>query len=258
LRHEVEALQAEAARLRAELARLQQLAARAQTQVQTAADRNAVLRRQAETEAEAVASLGRAVDQRRQALQRLEAELLARSGTLSELRREIEGERQALTQLRRETQSARAAIAAAQIAANVEPEAPPPPEPSVAAPAKEGFSLRFESDEALLQLVRDGRVRLFALAPARTWRLELAVEGPRFSPAQAPGRFHEMTPESVPGALVRALQRDPGIQRRERVTWAVELPGDIAQAVRQALSDRRSGTILIGEDGRVRMEEARP
>jgi hypothetical protein len=258
LRQEVEALQADAATLRAESARLQHLAARARTQAQTAADRGAVLRRQAEAGAEELARIGRAVDQRRQALQRLEEELLARGGTLSELSREIDRERRALTRLRGETKSARAAIAAAQIEANAEPETPSPPEPSVAAPAKEGFSLRFGSDEALMRLVRDGRVSLFALAPARAWRLELESERPHFTPAQAPRRFHEMTPESVPGALVRALQRDPGIQRRERVTWAVELPGDIAGAIRQATSGRLGGTLLIGDDGRVRVEDPGP
>jgi hypothetical protein len=63
-----------------------------------------------------------------------------------------------------------------------------------------------------------------------------------------------MTADSVPNALVRALQRGVGIQRRDRVTWAVQLPGDIAQAVRQAMSGRRGGTLLIGADGRVLLE----
>ncbi len=257
LRQEVEALQTEATALRAELARLQHLAASAQTQAQAGADRDAALRRQAEAGSEELARLGRAVDQRRQALQRLEAELRARGRTLSELRREIDRERQALSRLSRETTAARAAIATAQIEANAEPEVKPPPEPSVVAPSKEGFSLRFGSDEALTRLVRDGRVSLFALAPARAWRLELGVDGPHFTPAQAPRRFHEMTPESVPGALVRALQRDPGIQRHERVTWAVALPDDIAQAIREAMSGLRGGTLLIGDDGRVRVEGLR-
>jgi hypothetical protein len=258
LRQEVEALQAEAATLRAELARLQRLAAQARTRAQTAADRNASLHRQAEAGAEELARIGRAVDQRRQALQRLEAKLLARRGTLSELGREIDRQRQALTRLRREAKSARAAIATAQIEKNAEPEAPSPPEPRVATPAKEGFSLRFGSDEVLMRLVRNGRVSLFALAAPRSWRLELESGRPHFTPAPAPQRFHEMTSESVPGALVQALQRNPGIQRRERVTWAVELPGDIAQEIRRAMSDRRGGTLLIGDDGRVRVEGLRP
>jgi hypothetical protein len=216
------------------------------------------LRLRAEAEAGELARLGRAVDQRRQTLQRLEAQLLTRGRSLSELRREVDRERQALARLRRATTEARGELATAQIEADLEPEAQPTPEPASAAPAQEGFSLRFGSDAALMRLVRDGRVSLLAVAPKRAWRLELGAEGPRFAPAQPPRRFHEMTPESVPGSLVRALERDPGIHRRESVTWAVQLPGDIAEAVHLAMSSRRSGTLLIGADGRVLVEEVRP
>jgi hypothetical protein len=252
-------LQAEAAALRAELAQLQHLVAEAQTRAQTAVDQDTALRRRLESGSEELAQLGRAVDQRRQTLQRLEAELLARGRNLSALRRDLDRERRRLARLHRATAEARTAIARAQTEANAEAAAKPTPEPVAAKPAQEGFSLRFGSDAALIQLVRARRVSLLVLAAERAWRLELDAEGPRFAPAEAPPRrFHEMTPESVPSALVRALQRDPGINRRESVTWAVQLPGDIAQAIRRAMSSRRSGTLLIGADGRVRVEEFGP
>ena len=132
-----------------------------------------------------------------------------------------------------------------EVAQPVAPEvSEPAPEPVAPAPAvpETGLVLRFASDADFLQLVRSGKVRLFALQPEGQLVLD---RGFTFRDAQAPGEVHEL--ETVP-ARVRAALPDLAATPR----WAVRLPRRTREDI-QRLADRHaSGQLIIDRTGGVR------
>ena len=91
---------------------------------------------------------------------------------------------------------------------------PTPAEPAAersaeaAAPASEprrGFTLRFESDAALLRLVSRGEASVFVFDGPRALRLGFGPQGAQFTVAASPRSFHAIAPETVPAVLREAL-----------------------------------------------------
>lgn len=116
-----------------------------------------------------------------------------------------------------------------------------------------GFLLRFESDEAMFDLIEAGGVSLFALGEGSTWRL--AASGGRFSfhAVAAPKQIYEMTPATVPADLLRALRRRASVPTNH-VTWGVVLPAMIRSDIERLMRDSNGGRLLIQSDGRVRLD----
>ncbi len=131
-----------------------------------------------------------------------------------------------------------------------EPVAPASP-PS---PAQVGFTLRFESDQALERLVAAGEVKLYASVRDRTWRMAAGRGRVSFFPASVPGRVHEMAPETVPVGVVRALRRSVAVIEPQSVTWGVVLPARTRRELMQLMQDQRGGSLIIAPDGAVSLE----
>jgi len=120
-----------------------------------------------------------------------------------------------------------------------------------------GFTLRFASDAALSQLVREGSVRLLGMAGAKAWLLALDRGGPRFAPHPPPRSFHEMTPATVPLEYVRALGARSDAPGSSDVVWGVELPADLERRISQLLSGAEgSGALVIRADGGVELQSS--
>ncbi len=127
---------------------------------------------------------------------------------------------------------------------------------TTAAPPKETqptFTLRFASDAALQRLVRSRQVQLYALAKGSVWRLSPQASELLFVPAAAPARIHEMTEDTVPARLVRALTRAAAPDSGD-VTWGVTLPGATTDAIASHLRSREGASLVIEADGHVRRE----
>ena len=125
--------------------------------------------------------------------------------------------------------------------------APPPKE------VQPTFTLRFASDGALQRLVKSRQVQLYALAKGGVWRLSPEAGELLFKPAAAPARMHEMTEDTVPARLVRALAHAAAPGSGE-VTWGVTLPGATTDAILTHLRSREGGSLIIEADGHVRRE----
>lgn len=114
-----------------------------------------------------------------------------------------------------------------------------------------GLSLRFSSDTALLALVAQRRVQVYAWARDRAWQLSSERGSLRFAPADRPKRFHHMAPDTVPRVVARALTRaTPGARA---ATWGVVLPVDIGRRLARLTQQHANGTLLIQADGQVRL-----
>ena len=129
-------------------------------------------------------------------------------------------------------------------------EVPPPPAP----PEQEGFTLRFETDRALTRLVARGVVGLYAISDPQTLRLNVTEGRMSFWEASTPNQFHEMDRGTVPADVVRALLRIAEIDVTT-VKWGVTLPADMQRDLNGYLELSTGGALVIGADGKLRLEQ---
>lgn len=136
----------------------------------------------------------------------------------------------------------------------------PAPQPHPNTPAtgvtsvrQEQLVLRFASDTALLALVAQRRVRVFAWVRDTAWRLSSEGSVLSFAPATAPKRFHNMAPDTVPNVIVHALNSATSTVGSGTVSWGVTLPADTTRELKRLVSRHRSGALVIQANGRVHL-----
>jgi hypothetical protein len=130
-----------------------------------------------------------------------------------------------------------------------------PQEASMSA-GQEGLILRFVSDTALLALVAQRRVDVYAWLRNAPLKLSSQRGVLRFAPATAPRHFYSMTPDTVPSAIARALEDSAPTARDDSVTWGVTLPADTQLQLERLIEQHRSGALIIDTSGRVRFQQA--
>lgn len=129
---------------------------------------------------------------------------------------------------------------------------PPTPSTVVEVPADEGFTLQFETDHALTNLVAANTVGLYAITPERALRMTIENDQPTFWDASLPRQFHEMDATTVPSAVVHALQRYGN--GASELKWGVTLPNAMTERLNQLLRGNAGGALVIGADGILRLE----
>lgn len=134
------------------------------------------------------------------------------------------------------------------------PATPTPQEPEVPEETPRGFSLRFDSDAALVGLVERDEVDLYAFARDRVWQFMIVDGRPTFRSAQAPGQIHEMAPDTVPHQVVTAL-RQSAVVPAGGVKWGVTLPAPTAAVLARVLATSKGGDLVIDADGFLHLEE---
>jgi hypothetical protein len=134
--------------------------------------------------------------------------------------------------------------------------AAPQPQPASASPpadTQEGFTLRFETDHALTQLVSRNEIGLYAITSGNALRMTINRDKAEFWSASLPKRFHEMDVATVPESVVRALQKSTN-HSAEPTKWGVTLPTVMSAKLNTYMQDYRGGALVIGADGILRME----
>jgi len=131
--------------------------------------------------------------------------------------------------------------------------APAPIESPEAADDEDGFSLRFESDQALMRLVATSKVGLYAIESGRAQRMTVSDSRISFWSASTPNTFHEMETATVPPAVVDALARTG--TTTSAVSWGVTLPGMLRSQLDTLMNGRSGGDLVIGKDGNLRLDE---
>ena len=133
----------------------------------------------------------------------------------------------------------------------------PDPLPTVNGPAEPverdvGFTLRFESDRALMRLVAARKVGLYAIDTNRAQRMAVSESRISFWDASTPGSFHEMEQATVPVPVVDALART-GVDT-DSVSWGVTLPGRMRAELDGLMNGNGGGSLVIAADGSLRLE----
>jgi hypothetical protein len=126
-----------------------------------------------------------------------------------------------------------------------------PPAPAPAGKIQDGFSLRFESDDALKRLVARDVVGLYAISPNGVQRMNVDGDRLNFWNASLPQRFHEMDVATVPTEVLTAYGRS-GVA--DGIRWGVSLPPAMSQQLNDFLDELDGGALIIGRDGRLRVE----
>lgn len=116
----------------------------------------------------------------------------------------------------------------------------------------QGFTLRFESDTALTRLVERDVVGLYVISDASIHRMAIDSGALSFWPASAPQRFHEMDVATVPATVLNEWRRG---HRGGDVKWGVSIPAPMARDLNAYLSDHEGGSLVIGRDGQLRLEQ---
>ena len=137
------------------------------------------------------------------------------------------------------------------------PAAPPEAEPATPETTHEpeGFSLRFESDQALMRLVAQSQVGLYAIDGSRALRMAVNASRISFWDASTPNAYHEMESATVPAPVVEALARNGG--SGQTVAWGVTLPGKMRAQLDTLMQDHSGGALVIGKNGNLRLESGK-
>jgi hypothetical protein len=133
----------------------------------------------------------------------------------------------------------------------------PAMEPEIAAPAPQeadGFTLRFESDAALMRLVAASQVGVYAIDRDSARRMAVSESRISFWDASMPNSFHEMEVSTVPAPVIDALARSGADS--SGVSWGVTLPGKLKTQLEDLMQQHRGGSLLIGANGQIRLEES--
>jgi hypothetical protein len=117
---------------------------------------------------------------------------------------------------------------------------------------EEGFTLRFESDAALMRLVATSHVGLYALEQDRAQRMTVSESRISFWAASTPNTFHEMETSTVPGAVIEALTRTG--TKAGTASWGVTLPGKLKTQLDDLMREHSGGSLIIGASGDIRWE----
>jgi len=127
-------------------------------------------------------------------------------------------------------------------------------QPPIAAAGPPSPSLRFASPAAMLRLVANRQIEVFAKTDAGSFRL--STGGRRFLPASLPSELYLMAPDTVPADLVGALATAAG--SGAGATWGVSLAPPIQARLTRAVDNGVSGLLLIDAAGRVLPAEPMP
>jgi len=139
---------------------------------------------------------------------------------------------------------------------------PPPPQsqqPAAAeakpapAAAQEGFTLRFETDQALTQLVSRNEIGLYAISAGQALRMTMNRDKAEFWNASLPKQYHEMDTSTVPKAVVDALMLSNSFGTDPAV-WGVTLPATMTASLNKYMHENGGGSLIISADGNLRLE----
>ncbi len=125
-----------------------------------------------------------------------------------------------------------------------------PAQATVAAsePVEEGFTLRFETDLALTDLVARQQVGFYAITTEKSLRMSITGDDISFWPASLPDRYHEMDESTVPAEVLAAYRNS---YQADDIKWGVTLPTSMSQELNAFLANESGGSLIIAASGQI-------
>jgi hypothetical protein len=124
---------------------------------------------------------------------------------------------------------------------------------------KDGFTLGFESNQALLKLLAiNSNLKFYIMYDKKSWLLIYNMTDKiHFIPASSPGLMYEMNPTTVPNKIVEAAKKVTNNASFDAVTYSVALPENIISQIQKLMKEKNSGELTISSEGRVVLDERR-
>ena len=121
---------------------------------------------------------------------------------------------------------------------------------------KEGFTLGFESNETLLELLeQSGRVTLYMTSANRLWKLNIDTSGRVvFSPSSTRVKLYEMDKRTVPDKIIKAGRLVVAAFGISEVAYGVDLSSDISNRINHLMAGKKGGDLVITKGGEVSLE----
>lgn len=116
---------------------------------------------------------------------------------------------------------------------------------------KVGFTLHFKTNDALLTLVKQHRIKAYAVTENQAWNLTLVNGSIQAVKTSFPKTFYEMERRTVPPDFQRAMGRVAIPKGTQTLTWGVVLPGQIQSQIMKLMQTRKGGDMIITETGSV-------
>ena len=277
---QVRELQAELQVMKSAMNRTQQVMTAAKKRLEAAAGQAQQAREERDRLQNRMDILGEQLHQQRQELADMEQDSRQKEQNLGELRQrllntqaQLDNSRKEIGALQRQTQQQTARLVIERpLPAAPAPKAAPTPKPAPQpklklklkpkpkpkpepAPEKQGFTLRFESDEALDRLVAAGSVSLYAMVDKQAWRLSMTTGRSIAAQVSFPRWFHEMSAATVPAHYSRSLGSAAPGPGQSMIVWGVQLPATAKQSIASLTRQRQGGALLIRGDGQVILED---
>lgn len=108
-----------------------------------------------------------------------------------------------------------------------------------------GFSLEFESVQALEQLLQTGKIQLYIRQADRFWSVDM--NGQKV-PVSAPDQYYQMQADTVPAAIRTIIMASTP---DTVVSWGVALPVTITRQIQTLTASQTSGELLITSEAEV-------
>lgn len=128
------------------------------------------------------------------------------------------------------------------------------PSNNYAEPPKQGFALKFASEETLSKLIRSNQVKLLAMAGHQAWQLRLHQGNPAFHKTSMPARYYEMLPTTLPAQYRRAFFVSSDRVNVTDLVWAVQIPTVMEQQIQNLLLTDSGGELIILSNGSVSLQ----
>ncbi len=119
---------------------------------------------------------------------------------------------------------------------------------------KQGFTLRFQSENTLAALLDKGQVRFYLIAAGKAWILENPLENSKYRPVQINELLYEMRGDTVPDAYIRAARSVVASGNPRAQTYHVALSSNIRRQLKRLSSGSSGGDLVIHGDGKVSLE----
>jgi hypothetical protein len=182
-------------------------------------------------------------------LQAIDGQLREKSQLLAALRREHSSRASELRGLAQQIEQAQVVATTPADSADAVPKLDEPGQ-QVQSESK-GFLLRFASAEALDGLVKSGQVGFSGIVKRKAWKLSLNGTEAVFRVHAAPGKMHEMAPQTVPSRYLRAFREAAGNDASGTVVWGVTLPAVMERKIHMLTEQAQGGVLVIQADGEV-------
>lgn len=119
---------------------------------------------------------------------------------------------------------------------------------------KIGFSLIFETDEALSQLVRDQKLTFYAIIGRNASALWINGNQLGFSNQPLPSLFYEMEEKTVPLRFKGEFKKNAAAFGSQDITWGVTLPETTRTGINDIMATHKGGVLVISGNGTIEIK----